>query len=209
MKRSQKLKWVIGELKQAYPDVRCALSFSTPFQLLVATILSAQCTDERVNQVTPTLFKKYPDLQSFANARLEDLQSDIHSTGFYRNKALAIQDAAQQIITLHQGIVPNSLSALTAIKGVGRKTASVVMGNAYGTPDGVVVDTHISRLSQRLGLTLQKTPEKIELDLMQSLPRKHWVIFPHLLISHGRAVCKARKPLCHQCVLIQHCPSRQ
>jgi len=207
MKTKQQAQWVLETLKQVYPDAHCALIYQNPFELLIATILSAQCTDIRVNQVTPDLFKRFPNPQAFANAELTEIERFIHSTGFFRNKALAIQESSRQIIVKHGGQVPNDMAALTDLKGVGRKTASVVMGNAFDNPQGVVVDTHISRLSQRLGLTQKKQPEAIEKDLMRLIPRKDWTLFPHLMIFHGRALCKARKPLCLECPLAVRCPS--
>lgn len=207
MRKKQRAQWILEVLKQTYPDAHCALNYSSPFELLVATILSAQCTDQRVNQVTESLFQKYCGPQDFAAADLETLQGDIRSTGFFRNKAKAIQEASQQILLEHGGEVPNDMVALTHLKGVGRKTASVVMGNAYGHAEGVVVDTHVGRLSRRLDLSRHDAPEKVERDLMGLIPQEDWVLFPHLMISHGRAICKARKPLCEHCVLAEHCPA--
>jgi len=198
---------ILLRLKQQYPDAHCALNFQQPYELLIATILSAQCTDERVNQVTEKLFRKYPRLEDYAQAPLAELEADVKPTGFFRNKALAIQATAQQLLQEFRGEVPNSIPELTRLRGVGRKTASVVMGNAYGWAEGVVVDTHVKRLSQRLGLTQATTPEKIEQDLMRLLPQEEWVLFPHLLIFHGRQRCQARKPQCGQCVLSDMCPS--
>lgn len=194
-------------LKQSYPDARCALNYKNPFELMVATILSAQCTDERVNQVTATLFQKYPSPKAFAEAELLDIAEDIRPTGFFRNKAESIQKASQQILLLHQGEVPRQMEDLIKLRGVGRKTANVIMGNAFGFAEGVVVDTHVSRLSQRLGLTREIQPEKIEKDLMQLIPASEWVLFPHLMIAHGRTICKARKPVCEKCPLASQCPS--
>lgn len=200
-------KKILSLLKELYPDADCALNFSNPFELLVATILSAQCTDIRVNQVTEALFKKYTSVKDFAEADLNELEQDVKSTGFFRNKALAIQATASDILLKYQGNVPQTLEQLTQLKGVGRKTASVVMGNAFGHVEGIVVDTHVSRLSQRLGLTKSQTPEKIEQDLMILVEKADWILFPHLLISHGRALCKARKPLCQDCALNTLCPT--
>lgn len=200
-------KKVLSLLKELYPDADCALNFSNPFELLVATILSAQCTDIRVNQVTETLFRKYTSVKDFAESDLAELEQDIKSTGFYRNKALSIQSTARDILLKYQGEVPETLEQLIQLKGVGRKTASVVMGNAFGHVEGIVVDTHVSRLSQRLGLTQAQTPEKIEQDLMRLVEKSDWILFPHLLISHGRAVCKARKPFCQGCTLNILCPT--
>lgn len=209
MRKQERVKWVLKTLKKTYPDAHCALFYSNPFELLVATILSAQCTDERVNKVTADLFKKYPNPEAFAAADLFELQNDVRSTGFFRNKAIAIKETAQQIITDHGGQVPNNMQALVHFKGVGRKTASVVMGNAFNNAEGVVVDTHVGRLSRRLGLTKHQSPEKVEQDLIGLILRADWVLFPHLMISHGRAVCKARKPMCLDCILQENCPSSQ
>ena len=200
-----RVRAVIEQLQELYPDARCALDFRTPLELLVATILSAQCTDERVNKVTPALFATYPDAAAFAAADPAALEKAIHSTGFFRNKAKSIREASADIVAKHGGQVPRTLEALTALRGVGRKTANVVLGNAYGVP-GVVVDTHVTRLSHRLGLTNETDPVKIEFALMPLVPRELWTLFSHWLILHGRAVCNARKPLCSQCPLAPHCP---
>lgn len=207
MRKPKKVQLIISALKQHYPDAHCALHYSNPFELMVATILSAQCTDVRVNLVTADLFQKYAGPEDFAQADLLDLEQDIRPTGFFRNKALSIQQASQQILHQHGGEVPNDLAKLVALRGVGRKTANVVMGNAFGKADGIVVDTHVSRLSQRLGLTQATLPEKIEQDLMILIPKADWVLFPHLMISHGRALCKARTPQCERCFLALNCPS--
>ena len=207
MRKPKKAQLITSALKQHYPDAHCALHYSNPFELMVATILSAQCTDVRVNQVTAGLFKKYTGPQDFAQADLLELEQDIRPTGFFRNKALSILQASQQILSEHGGEVPNDLAKLVALRGVGRKTANVVMGNAFGKAEGVVVDTHVSRLSQRLGLTQATQPEKIEQDLMALIPETDWVLFPHLMISHGRALCKARVPQCEGCFLALLCPS--
>lgn len=199
---------IIRRLKKEYPDAHCALNHTNAFELLIATILSAQCTDERVNIVTATLFRKYPTPQDFINVSQADLEKDIHSTGFFRNKAKNIKAACERLIEVYGGEVPQTMEDLLSLGGVARKTANVVLGNAFGIASGVVVDTHVSRLSQRLGLTAEKTPEKIERDLQELVPRKHWVMFPHWLITHGRRVCNARKPLCGQCTLADICPSR-
>jgi endonuclease-3 len=184
------------------------LEHSNAAELLFATILSAQCTDERVNQVTKTLFKKYPTVQDMANADLVELEQDIRPTGFYKNKAKSLKHCAQAIMDRHAGAVPNRLEDLVKLAGVGRKTANVVMGNAFGIASGVVVDTHVTRLSGRLDFSRQKTPEKIEEDLMHLVPEKYWISFSHWLILHGRQVCKARKPSCHTCFLDDTCPKR-
>lgn len=194
-------------LKRSYPNARCSLNYKNPFELLVATILSAQCTDERVNQVTKTLFQKYPSPKAFAEADLQQIAKDIRPTGFFRNKAESIQKASEQILLLYQGEVPRRMEDLVKLRGVGRKTANVIMGNAFGMAEGIVVDTHVARLSRRLGLTHETQPEKIEKALMQLIPVSEWVIFPHLVIAHGRAVCKARSPACDKCPLSTHCPS--
>ncbi len=196
---------ILEQLRELYPDARCALDFRSPLELLVATILSAQCTDERVNKVTPALFAEYPDAAAFALAEPAALERAIHSTGFFRNKARAIREASADIVTKHGGEVPRTLEELTALRGVGRKTANVVLGNAYGVP-GIVVDTHVARLANRLGLTGEEDPVKIEFALMPVVPREAWTLFSHWLILHGRAVCNARKPRCSACALAPHCP---
>lgn len=198
---------IIRLLRRKYPDAHCSLNYSTPLELLVATILSAQCTDERVNIVTADLFRKYRAAGDYVKTPLAELEQDIRSTGFYRNKAKAIQGACKIIMGEHGGGVPADLEKLVALPGVARKTANVVLGNAFGIASGVVVDTHVSRLSQRLGLTAHAQPEKIERDLMELVPEKDWVDFSHLLIYHGRSVCKARTPLCEECVVEHLCPS--
>ncbi|MGH7731080.1 MAG: endonuclease III [Candidatus Eiseniibacteriota bacterium] len=192
-------------LDRGYPGARTALDHENPLQLLIATILSAQCTDERVNRVTPALFARYPDAAAYARASREELEEMVRSTGFYRNKAKAIQACCADIVARHGGEVPRTLDELTALHGVGRKTANVVLGSAFGIP-GVVVDTHVSRLSRRLGLTRERDPVKIEYALMPILPRERWSVFSHWLILHGRRVCVARKPRCSACALASHCP---
>lgn len=199
---------IIKRLKRAYPDAHCALVHSNAFELLIATILSAQCTDERVNIVTATLFRKYRGPQDFINVSQEELEQDVHSTGFFRNKAKNIKAASQRIVEVYGGEIPQTMDEMLTLGGVARKTANVVLGNAFGIASGVVVDTHVGRLSQRLGLTIEKTAEKIERDLEQLVPKKHWIMFPHWMIFHGRQVCKARKPLCTVCSLADTCPSR-
>jgi endonuclease-3 len=194
-------------LKKEHPEARCSLDHTSPLELLVATILSAQCTDERVNIVTATLFRKYRNWQDYAAAPAADLEQDIRSTGFFRNKAKSIQGACRQIGEQHDGRVPDSMDALLKLPGVARKTANVVLGNAYRIASGVVVDTHVARLSERLGLSREKTPEKIERDLTALVQESDWIDFSHLLIAHGRKVCKARTPLCGECVLAKLCPS--
>jgi len=197
---------IIKRLKNEYPDAHCALNHTNAFELLVATILSAQCTDERVNIVTATLFRKYRTPQDYLNVSTQELAHDIKSINFFNNKTRSIQGAAQKIVDNFEGSVPRTMDELLTLNGVARKTANVVLGNAFGIASGVVVDTHVARLSQRLGLTEEKTPEKIEKDLSALVPQKDWVMFPHWLIFHGRAVCKARNPKCAECVLNDICP---
>jgi len=193
-------------LAKEYPDARCALDFKNPLELLIATILSAQCTDVRVNMVTPTLFKKYPTAAAYAAANRSELEKAIQSTGFFRSKAKSIQECCRKLAEEHGGKVPKSLDVLVELPGVGRKTANVVLGTAYDIASGVVVDTHVSRLAFRLGLTKEKDAVKIERDLMAQLPKSEWVNFAHRLIHHGRRVCVARKPKCSDCVLNVVCP---
>ncbi len=203
----QRMKQLLRLLKKAYPTAHCALHHSNPLELLIATMLSAQCTDERVNIVTAALFRKYRTAEDYMNAERAELERDIHSTGFFRNKAKNIQGTCQILHERYQGEVPATMEELTALPGVARKTANVVLGNAFGIAAGVVVDTHVSRLSQRLGLTAHEQPEKIELDLIAMTPKSEWIELPHLLIAHGRAVCQARKPQCAVCPLEALCPS--
>lgn len=203
----ERTRKIIRLLKREYTDARCSLNHSNPLELLIATILSAQCTDERVNIVTAELFRKYCGAEDYASAQPEELEADIRSTGFFRNKARAIQGACRMIIERYEGRVPCKLEELLELPGVARKTANVVLGNAFGITSGVVVDTHVARLSQRLSLTTHGQPEKIERDLMELIPRRDWIIFSHLLIAHGRRVCKARTPLCAECVIEPLCPS--
>jgi endonuclease-3 len=194
-------------LKKRYPDARCSLDFTNAFELLIATILAAQSTDVRVNIVTKALFRKYPNPQAFAKASQVEMETDVKQTGFFRNKARAVITCAQAIVERHGGEVPRTMEELVELPGVGRKTANVVLGNAFGTPAGVVVDTHVGRVSGRLGLTSNADPVKIEEDLVALLPRKEWTVFAHRLIYHGRETCIARKPLCGECVLNDICPS--
>jgi endonuclease III len=198
---------VIPRLKREYPDAKTELDWSNPLELLVATMLSAQTTDVRVNQVTRDLFEKYRSAEDYAGADPARLEEDIRPTGFYRNKARALQGMARALLERHGGEVPRTMAELVALPGVGRKTANVVLGNAFGVDEGVVVDTHVRRVSNRLGLTTEQDPEKIERDLLQLVPEGERTLFSHLLIFHGRRVCKARKPLCPQCVLNDVCPS--
>jgi endonuclease-3 len=197
---------LIRLLAQQYPDPQCALTHDNPLQLLVATILSAQCTDVRVNMVTPALFARFPDAPALANAPLPELEKLIQSTGFFRNKAKNIKAACQAIVEQHAGELPQELEELIKLPGVGRKTANVVLGSGYGIPSGVVVDTHVGRLSLRLGLTKQTDPVKVERELNALVPQDHWIDFSHELILHGRAICDARKPRCEACVLLELCP---
>lgn len=195
---------ILTLLRKEYPRSQCSLRFKNPFELLVATILSAQCTDERVNKVTATLFKKYPTPQAFANSDLRQLEQDIRPTGFYKNKARSIQGCAKQLLGSFSGEVPADLDSLVKLRGVGRKTANVVLGVAFGK-NAVVVDTHVTRLSHRLGLSHEKDPVKIEFELMKIFPPKDWTKIAHLFIDHGRAVCKAPKPRCEICKLTRLC----
>jgi endonuclease-3 len=199
---------ILRKLDEAYPAVTCALTHETPFQLLISTILSAQCTDERVNQVTKTLYKKYPDAKAFAYANPSELEVDIRPTGFFRNKTKSIMGASKKIVEEFGGAVPQSMDELLSLPGVARKTANVVLGTAFGIAVGVVVDTHVTRLSHRLDLSRQDDPKKIEQDLMRVIPKEKWIIFSHQLIWHGRRVCQARKPRCMECNLEKICYSR-
>lgn len=202
-----RLPEILRLLHAAYPDAQCELNYETPLELLVATVLSAQCTDARVNMVTPDLFDAYPTAQDFAEADIDELQEAIRSTGFYRNKAKNVQDACRRIVEEHDGEVPANMDALVTLPGVARKTANVVLGNAFHVADGIAVDTHVKRLANRLGLTKASTPEKIERDLMRLARQDEWIDVSHLLIFHGRRVCAARKPNCAECGISQLCPS--
>ncbi len=207
MKVKERAAELVERLPEVYPDAHCELDFQNPLQLLVATILSAQCTDKRVNLVTRSLFAKYRRATDFAAASQATLETAIRSTGFFRNKAKSIRAAAAAIVRRHGGRVPDTMGALRELPGVGRKTANVVLGNAFGKDEGIVVDTHVTRLSQRLRLTRQSDPEKIERDLMKIVPRQHWTNWSHWLIWHGRRRCFARRPDCHQCEIFRLCPS--
>jgi endonuclease III len=198
---------VIRRLKRAYPGAKCSLNHSNPFELLVATILSAQCTDERVNIVTEDLFRKYRKPEDYLKVPPRELEKDIQSTGFFRNKTKSIQGTAKVLTEQYHGEVPQTMDELLELPGVARKTANVVLGNAFDIHAGVVVDTHVTRLSHRLAFTQQKSAEKIEQDLIPIVPKKDWVIFPHLMIYHGRKICKARTPLCAECTIEKQCPS--
>ena len=204
--KTTRLKKIIVALDRVYPGVHCELNYADPLQLLVATILSAQCTDKRVNIVTAELFKKYHLAADYANAPLVELEQAIKTTGFFRNKAKNIRACCRKLVERHGGEVPRTMDELTQLDGVGRKTANVVLGNAFGINAGVVVDTHVARLSHRLGLTGQATPEKIERDLMSLVPREQWALFSHWLIWHGRRRCAARKPDCQNCEILKLCP---
>lgn len=198
---------IYAALEREYPDAQCALDHRNPYELLVATILSAQCTDKRVNMVTPALFARYPDAAAMAVADPETLQEMIRSTGFFRNKTKSLLGMAGAVVERHGGVIPDTMADLVRLPGVGRKTANVVLGNAFHRDEGVVVDTHVTRLSQRLALTTADDPLKIEQDLMALYPRSQWTMLAHLLISHGRAVCEARRPRCEACVVNDLCPS--
>ena len=200
----RRMATVVRFLRRAYPDARCHLNHNSPFELLIGTILSAQCTDKRVNAVTPGLFKKYPSPRSFASAAPGELEKDIFSTGFYKNKARAVIGCSSEIVRKHGGRTPSTMEELTALPGVGRKTANVVLGNRYGKP-GIIVDTHVSRLARRLGFSAAKAAEAIERDLMEIVPEKNWTFFSNALGDHGREVCGAKKPLCGQCGIYDIC----
>ncbi|MDX6600627.1 MAG: endonuclease [Gaiellales bacterium] len=204
-----RVRAILRRLRVAYPGARCSLDFTTPWELLVATILSAQCTDERVNQVTPGLFRRYPDPQAFADADEGEIAQAIFQTGFHNQKARSLRGAALAVLERHGGKVPRSTEQLVRLPGVGRKTAAVVSGNAFGRREGIAVDTHVGRLSRRLGLTTETDPEKVERDLMAIVPRPAWIEWSHLLIWHGRAVCLSRTPRCTECVLLDLCPEGQ
>ncbi len=205
--RRERAATVFDLLHEEYPDAHCELDFENPFQLAVATILSAQTTDVRVNEVTPELFRRYPDAPSLASAQQEDVEEIIRSTGFFRNKAKNIIGFARGVVERHDGVVPRSMDELASLPGVGRKTANVILGNAFGIDEGVVVDTHVKRLADRLGFTTESTPEKVERDLMAIFPKDRWTLLSHLLIWHGRRVCDARKPRCEACTVSHLCPS--
>jgi endonuclease-3 len=203
--QKKRVRRLLRLLAKLYPETRTALEYRSPVQLLVATILSAQCTDVRVNRVTPALFKRFPDAAAFAKAKRSDIEEMIKSTGFFRNKARHIQESCRAIVEQFNGEVPRTLDELVKLRGIGRKTANVVLGDAFGVP-GITVDTHVGRLSRRLGLTKHTDPEKVERDLMILIPRTVWIPFSHRLIYHGRQVCFARKPKCDECTLAEICP---
>ena len=204
MDARSKIGPILKLLDQYYPEAHCTLDFADPLQLLVATVLSAKCTDARVNQVTPALFKKYPTAAHYARASLAELEQDIYTTGFYRQKAKSLQAICQALVERHGGRVPASLEELVQLPGVGRKTANVILGNAFGIP-GIVVDTHMGRVAVRLGLTRQKDPVKVEFDLMPLMAQERWLKFSHQMIWHGRAICTAKKPQCPSCPLLKYC----
>ena len=206
----EKVNTIIHRLHEMYPEAHCELNYETPMQLLVATILSAQCTDVRVNQVTPTLFEKYPDAQSFAGADRPELEEAIHSTGFFRQKAKFIQESASRIVHEYEGEVPDNMADLLTLNGVARKTANVVLGEIFGIADGITVDTHVKRIAYKLGLTkTNKDAVKVERELMAIIPKEEWINISHLLIFHGRQICKARRPDCPQCDLNDICPAAE
>ena len=208
-KKQERALDIVSRLKRMYPKAKCTLDYTNPFELLIATMLSAQSTDARVNIVTKSLFRKYPDPQSFASAKQPEMERDVRQTGFFRNKAKAVIAASNAIMEKHGGEVPRTMEELTALPGVGRKTANVVLGNACNTAAGIVVDTHVARVSGRLGLTSNSDPVKIEDDLMKLIPQKEWTVFSHRLIQHGREICIARKPKCRECRLNELCPSAE
>jgi endonuclease-3 len=207
--RKARAEEILARLEARYPGTRLALDFETPLQLLVATILAAQCTDKKINEVTPALFRRYPTARDYAEADLAELEEMVRQTGFYRNKARALKNLGMALIADHEGSVPALMDALTALPGVGRKTANVVLGNAFGLQEGIVVDTHVQRLSRRLWMTEETDPEKIERDLLPLIPRERWTRFGHLMQDHGRAICKARKPECPICPVAELCPSAE
>lgn len=204
---AEQIRLITEELGRLYPDATCTLDFSNPLELLIATQLSAQSTDERINMVTPALFRKYRTAEDYAQVSQAELEQDIRSTGFYHNKAKSIRAAAQRLVTAYTGEVPQTMADLLTLAGVGRKTANVVLGNAFGIVEGFVVDTHVGRLARRFGWTTNEDPDKVEQDLMRLVPRKDWLHLAHLMILHGRAICLARTPLCERCTLAKLCPS--
>jgi len=201
----KRARQVVRLLAREYPNARCALDYENPLQLLIATVLSAQCTDVRVNMVTPALFARYGDAKAFAEADIRELEKAIQSTGFFRNKAKSITECCKQLVNQHGGQVPGTMEELIPLPGIGRKTANVILGNAFDVP-GITVDTHVGRVSRRLGLTKHTDAQKVERDLMELMPRKEWTMFSHRMIFHGRQICHARKPNCTACVLFKICP---
>ena len=206
--KRQRAQKIVDILEKQYPDAKCTLDYTSPHQLMVSAILAAQCTDERVNQVTPELFKKYPSIEAFANADYDELEEMIKSTGFFRNKTKAIIESARQIVADYDGKVPDTIEELTKLSGVGRKTANLLLGCAYGKP-AVIVDTHVKRVAKRLGLTDQEDPTKVEFELREVLPPEEWTRFNHLIVAHGRAICKAPTPRCEICPVLALCPFGQ
>lgn len=204
-----RVRTIVAVLNRAYPDAHCELNFADPFQLTVATILSAQCTDVRVNMVTPELFRHWPDAYALAGAKQEEVEAVIRSTGFFHNKARSLIGLARALVADHEGAVPRTMAELRPLPGIGRKTANCVLGNAYGLSEGITVDTHVLRLSMLLGLSKERDAEKLERDLMGIIPREDWSMVSHLLIWHGRRVCIANRPKCGECVIAEWCPSRQ
>jgi endonuclease-3 len=204
-REQERVKEIIRILRREYPEAKCSLDFETPFQLLAATILSAQCTDDRVNKVTPALFRRYPTAEKMSKAPLAQIEKLIKTTGFFRNKAVSLKEMSKAVYSEHGGVVPNELEKLVALRGVGRKTANVILGVAFGIP-GMVVDTHIGRLARRLGLTQKKDPVHVEQDLMKLVPRDVWTEWGHLMIHHGRAICSARRARCDDCPIARFCP---
>lgn len=207
MDEKERVMEIIKRLQQEYPDAKIALKFNNAYELLVATILSAQSTDKKVNEITPELFKKYPDVYALASADIADVERIIKPTGFFRQKAKYIVNAARQIVERFDGRVPDTMEELTSLPGVARKTANIILANAFNKVEGIAVDTHVKRLANRLGLSSEKDPEKIERDLLAKIPRRYWYAVNYLLIEHGRAVCKAPRPKCDKCVLADLCPS--
>jgi len=207
MKESIRIEKIIKILRDTYPNSKTALKYKNPFQLLVSTILSAQCTDERVNKLTPSLFAKYPTVKDFARAKQKELEKDIYSTGFYKNKAKSIIGASKIILEKFGGKMPDNMDDLISLPGVARKTANVILSSVFKKSEGITVDTHVKRLAERLGLSKEKNADKIEKDLMRAIPEKNWLEISYLLIDHGRAICNARKPLCEECRISKFCPS--
>ena len=207
--RRSRVATILERLKQEYPDAHCELDYATPFQLLAATILSAQCTDVRVNQVTPALFQRWPDAFAMAAAGQDEIEAVIRPTGFFRNKAKSLLGMARALVADHDGVVPHTMAELRPLPGVGRKTANVILGNAYGVSEGITVDTHVLRLGGLLRLTGETNPEPVERDLMALIPKIDWALVSHLLIWHGRRVCIANRPKCSECVIAAHCPGRR
>ncbi len=208
-KKLERIRKILEILKASYPKAHIALKYNDPFQLLVSVILSAQCTDVRVNEVTPILFSRFPDVKSIAEADIEELETIIRPTGFFRNKSKNIKNAARMILNRFKGQIPRTMKEMLELPGVARKTANIVLYNAHGVVAGIAVDTHVKRLSQRLGITKEKDPVKIEKDLMKVVPEEDWGIISYVLIEHGRAICRARKPLCDKCPVLELCPYHQ